>query len=190
MRTNGAPGVLSSLVETYHIVRDYFTCGGTFAYVRAEELLSLNKVSTKLVAVVLSIVLKLGNEDDMALKPTWEVKDDGGMGVGTHVLGEECPSVTQRDSWVGLVLGQKTSRGHFWRPQEPGKPGRMRDDGPEKEGHGEPLRFALGPGCLRGRPSRVHRSTSPPSPFCPFPQNLMDKFLNNSFLIPFLTLPT
>lgn len=54
-------------------------------------------MSNKLVAVVLSIALKLGNEDGMALKTTWEVKDGGGMGVRTHVLGGECPSVTQTE---------------------------------------------------------------------------------------------
>lgn len=52
----------------------------------AKKLLSLNLIeSINKVAVVLSIFLKLRNDNGMALKPAWQVKEDGGMGLRAHV---------------------------------------------------------------------------------------------------------
>lgn len=93
--------------------------------------LRLNKVFANHVAIVLPIFLKSGNEDGVVLKPTWEVKDNGGMGVRTCVLGE-WPPMTHRQSWEGPVPGQM-SRGQFWRPGRQ-KPGRTRGAGPRSKG--------------------------------------------------------
>lgn len=54
-------------------------------------------MSTNNVAVVLSTFLKLESEDGMALRPTWEVKDDGGMGMGAHVSLEKGYLMKHRD---------------------------------------------------------------------------------------------
>lgn len=190
MGIRGVLGVFSSLVKMHHVIRDYFTYK---AYLHMWEGLTFFKYTKCLlnhVAVVVSVFLKLENENGMALKPTWEVKDDGN-GVRTHTSSwrEMATHDTLRQNWVGLGNGEKTSGGQFWRSQ---KLRRMRA-GPEKEDHGDPLKFASGTGCLCPEESKqsLHVFITPLSHSASFSQNHMDKFPNDSsFLIPFITLPT
>lgn len=70
-----------------------------------------------------------------ALKPSWEVKGDGGMGGrGPQVEGREAQVSLERSGCPGTET----------RAGEAGKLGRVRDGGPKKGGRGEPLRSALG----------------------------------------------
>lgn len=71
----------------------------------------------------------------MALKPTWEVKDDGGMGVGAHVSLEKNGRPWHTETELGRAGPRlKDSQRPVLKTTEVGKLERTGDGCPKKEG--------------------------------------------------------
>lgn len=101
--------------------------------------------------------LKLGSEDGMALKPTWEVKDGGGMGMEAHVsLGEWPPFLwpCTQEVVLGRAGLQSEDCQAISEDLKGGKLGRMRDGSPKQEMHVSRWSLPWAKGCLHPRESK------------------------------------
>lgn len=142
------------------------------------------------VAVSLSIFLKLGSEDGMALRPTWEVKNSG-MGVGAtgrvegHMSLERHGRPWDRGQNRGrLVFGWNTCRRAVLEISEAGKLGRRRARWAVEVCLGHKDIYT--PGSPSGGASLYHS----PSHSASFPQITWTSSNKSSSLIPLIALPT